>query len=163
MYGPKGISSFNVFLPKTNSVTDTIMHRIIPSSTVSIVFIIIFVRESFDKVGSGNNHLALLVSKKLLTAVAGVVCLRSCIVAGRINLTYKLKLMYVSKILHHIHVDKVPERRQVAQPTQAAQEGKESEAPKNAGAKKIPVVGRNDPCPCGSGLKYKKCHGKNQN
>jgi len=20
-------------------------------------------------------------------------------------------------------------------------------------------VGRNDPCPCGSGLKYKKCHG----
>ena len=22
-------------------------------------------------------------------------------------------------------------------------------------------VGRNDPCPCGSGLKYKKCHGKN--
>ena len=24
----------------------------------------------------------------------------------------------------------------------------------------IPRVGRNDPCPCGSGLKYKKCHGK---
>jgi preprotein translocase subunit SecA len=22
------------------------------------------------------------------------------------------------------------------------------------------VVGRNDLCPCGSGLKYKKCHGK---
>jgi preprotein translocase subunit SecA len=21
-------------------------------------------------------------------------------------------------------------------------------------------VGRNDPCPCGSGLKYKNCHGK---
>jgi preprotein translocase subunit SecA len=21
-------------------------------------------------------------------------------------------------------------------------------------------VGRNDPCPCGSGLKYKKCHGR---
>lgn len=32
------------------------------------------------------------------------------------------------------------------------------------GAKKQPVVigektGRNDPCPCGSGKKYKKCHG----
>jgi uncharacterized protein YecA (UPF0149 family) len=32
-------------------------------------------------------------------------------------------------------------------------------------AKVIPVisgqdkVGRNDPCPCGSGKKYKKCHG----
>jgi hypothetical protein len=25
--------------------------------------------------------------------------------------------------------------------------------------KSIPRVGRNDPCPCGSGLKYKKCHG----
>jgi preprotein translocase subunit SecA len=23
-----------------------------------------------------------------------------------------------------------------------------------------PKVGRNDPCPCGSGLKYKRCHGK---
>jgi len=34
-----------------------------------------------------------------------------------------------------------------------------------AAAKAAPVhvaqkVGRNDPCPCGSGLKYKKCHGK---
>src|SRR5207249_2747065 len=35
----------------------------------------------------------------------------------------------------------------------------QSEAPKpvRAGAK----VGRNDPCPCGSGKKYKKCHGVN--
>jgi len=34
-----------------------------------------------------------------------------------------------------------------------------SEAPKpvRAGAK----IGRNDPCPCGSGKKYKMCHGKN--
>jgi preprotein translocase subunit SecA len=26
--------------------------------------------------------------------------------------------------------------------------------------RKTPKVGRNDPCPCGSGKKYKKCHGK---
>jgi preprotein translocase subunit SecA len=26
---------------------------------------------------------------------------------------------------------------------------------------KAPTVGRNDPCPCGSGKKYKKCHGAN--
>ena len=26
--------------------------------------------------------------------------------------------------------------------------------------KKDKKVGPNDPCPCGSGLKYKKCHGK---
>jgi uncharacterized protein len=25
-----------------------------------------------------------------------------------------------------------------------------------------PKLGRNDPCPCGSGLKYKKCHGLNR-
>jgi preprotein translocase subunit SecA len=33
----------------------------------------------------------------------------------------------------------------------------QAEAPKpiRAGAK----IGRNDPCPCGSGKKYKKCHG----
>lgn len=23
----------------------------------------------------------------------------------------------------------------------------------------VPKVGRNEPCPCGSGRKYKKCHG----
>jgi preprotein translocase subunit SecA len=28
-----------------------------------------------------------------------------------------------------------------------------------SGAPKAPEVGRNDPCPCGSGKKYKKCHG----
>ena len=28
-----------------------------------------------------------------------------------------------------------------------------------AGAATCPEVGRNDPCPCGSGKKYKKCHG----
>ncbi len=27
-------------------------------------------------------------------------------------------------------------------------------------AAEVPRVGRNDPCPCGSGLKYKSCHGK---
>ena len=30
-------------------------------------------------------------------------------------------------------------------------------------ASAFPKVGRNDPCPCGSGLKYKNCHGKNLN
>jgi preprotein translocase subunit SecA len=25
-----------------------------------------------------------------------------------------------------------------------------------------PKVGRNDPCPCGSGKKYKKCHGRDE-
>jgi preprotein translocase subunit SecA len=29
-----------------------------------------------------------------------------------------------------------------------------------ADAGEVPRVGRNDPCPCGSGKKYKSCHGK---
>ncbi|HET8694603.1 MAG TPA: preprotein translocase subunit SecA, partial [Aquabacterium sp.] len=29
-----------------------------------------------------------------------------------------------------------------------------------AAAQQVPRVGRNDPCPCGSGEKYKNCHGK---
>jgi preprotein translocase subunit SecA len=29
-----------------------------------------------------------------------------------------------------------------------------------AGAEAVPKVGRNEPCPCGSGKKYKQCHGK---
>ena len=28
------------------------------------------------------------------------------------------------------------------------------------GAGGVPKVGRNDPCPCGSGKKYKQCHGR---
>ncbi|MBN2574793.1 MAG: SEC-C domain-containing protein, partial [Deltaproteobacteria bacterium] len=28
--------------------------------------------------------------------------------------------------------------------------------------RETPKIGRNDPCPCGSGRKYKKCHGANR-
>jgi preprotein translocase subunit SecA len=28
------------------------------------------------------------------------------------------------------------------------------------GERRVVKVGRNDPCPCGSGLKYKRCHGR---
>jgi preprotein translocase subunit SecA len=29
-----------------------------------------------------------------------------------------------------------------------------------AAGDEVPRVGRNDPCPCGSGKKYKSCHGR---
>jgi preprotein translocase subunit SecA len=51
-------------------------------------------------------------------------------------------------------------RQQRAQQDLQYQTGQgQAEAPKpvKAGAK----VGRNDACPCGSGKKYKKCHGVN--
>jgi preprotein translocase subunit SecA len=38
--------------------------------------------------------------------------------------------------------------------------GAASQAAANVGADNVPKVGRNDPCPCGSGKKYKQCHGK---
>lgn len=38
-------------------------------------------------------------------------------------------------------------------------EGDGSSKGNNSAAKSEPEVGRNDPCPCGSGKKYKKCHG----
>ena len=34
-----------------------------------------------------------------------------------------------------------------------------SPVPVSSGAGDVERVGRNDPCPCGSGKKYKKCHG----
>lgn len=42
---------------------------------------------------------------------------------------------------------------------QAAQNVNRQQAPKQP-MKAQPKVGRNDPCPCGSGKKYKNCHGK---
>lgn len=33
-------------------------------------------------------------------------------------------------------------------------------APAEAVSREWPKVGRNDPCPCGSGRKWKACHGK---
>jgi preprotein translocase subunit SecA len=37
--------------------------------------------------------------------------------------------------------------------------GQETDAPV-VGGEGLPKVGRNDPCPCGSGKKYKHCHGR---
>ena len=48
-------------------------------------------------------------------------------------------------------------REQVAQPTQTSGDGTDTA---NKTVRKGKKVGRNDPCPCGSGKKYKKCCGK---
>lgn len=63
--------------------------------------------------------------------------------------------------LAQIRRQEEPKREQVAHETsaQGADDGsKVKPTPHRAAAK----VGRNDPCPCGSGLKYKKCCGKNE-
>jgi len=36
---------------------------------------------------------------------------------------------------------------------------REIQLPKITVRREMPKVGRNDPCPCGSGKKFKHCHG----
>ena len=63
--------------------------------------------------------------------------------------------------LAQIRRQEEPKREQVAHETsaQGADDGSEV---KPTPQRSAPKVGRNDPCPCGSGLKYKKCCGKNE-
>nr|WP_315410265.1 preprotein translocase subunit SecA [uncultured Selenomonas sp.] len=71
----------------------------------------------------------------------------------------------IAKLMYRVSI--VTQEQQQLQDrlqTARASHGEESEA---AEAKKKPVrnksdVGRNDPCPCGSGKKYKNCCGRNQ-
>jgi len=49
--------------------------------------------------------------------------------------------------------DNEPRRREAAESVSAPRE-------KTAPIRRDPKIGRNDPCPCGSGKKYKQCHGK---
>ncbi|MBR2108844.1 MAG: preprotein translocase subunit SecA [Ruminococcus sp.] len=50
-------------------------------------------------------------------------------------------------------------REQVAKPTQTSGDGTDTS---NKTIRKGKKVGRNDPCPCGSGKKYKKCCGRDE-
>ena len=62
------------------------------------------------------------------------------------------------KYLLRVQVRKTPiERKQVAKPVDTP--APDGEKPKVL--KRAAKVGRNDPCPCGSGKKYKNCCGKN--
>ncbi|HPD99646.1 MAG TPA: preprotein translocase subunit SecA [Bacillota bacterium] len=54
------------------------------------------------------------------------------------------------------------ERVQVAKPV-STYSGKEDTETKRKPRTVSEKVGRNDPCPCGSGKKYKHCHGRNDN
>jgi preprotein translocase subunit SecA len=52
-----------------------------------------------------------------------------------------------------------PPRRVGAQPMTPGAAVNSSLGPVGRATAAVPEVGRNDPCPCGSGKKYKKCHG----
>ena len=61
-------------------------------------------------------------------------------------------------LLYRVNVEKAPPERRSVGPTVAGRENRRQEKKPVKTDKK---VGRNDPCPCGSGKKYKQCCGKN--
>ncbi len=61
------------------------------------------------------------------------------------------------RLLMHVHVEEKVEREQVAKVTGTNKDESVKKGPKKRTNKKVYP---NDPCPCGSGLKYKNCHMK---
>ena len=61
------------------------------------------------------------------------------------------------RTLFHIRVEQKVEREQVAKVTGTNKDDTAARAPKKRAAKKVYP---NDPCPCGSGTKYKQCCGR---
>ncbi len=61
------------------------------------------------------------------------------------------------KILYHVKIEQKVEREEVAKVTGTNKDDTAIKAPKKRVAAKVYP---NDPCPCGSGKKYKQCHGR---
>ena len=55
--------------------------------------------------------------------------------------------------------DAAPAAPAASAPAAEAQPAEEIQLPKVTVRREVPKVGRNDPCPCGSGKKFKHCHG----
>ncbi len=62
-----------------------------------------------------------------------------------------------TRLLLHVRVEQKIEREQVAKATGT---NKDDTVAKGPVKRKEAKIGRNDPCPCGSGLKYKMCCGR---
>jgi preprotein translocase subunit SecA len=60
-------------------------------------------------------------------------------------------------MLMHIKVEQKVEREQVAKVTGTNKDDSSPRAPRTRSAQKVYP---NDPCPCGSGKKFKACHGR---
>ncbi len=70
----------------------------------------------------------------------------------------------VTQFLFKVRIEKTPqepvEEKPVSRPQKVVEHrGEGDEAPDSTVKRQDDKVGRNDPCPCGSGKKYKKCHG----
>ena len=62
-----------------------------------------------------------------------------------------------TRLLLHVRVEQKIEREQVAKATGTNKDESLTKAPVK---RKDAKIGRNDPCPCGSGVKYKLCCGR---
>lgn len=62
------------------------------------------------------------------------------------------------KYLFHVRIEKAPERERVAKETSTNEDSSLTKVP----LKKKEKPNRNDPCPCGSGHKYKNCCGRGE-
>ena len=63
-----------------------------------------------------------------------------------------IRLLFTIQIKQN---SEAPKRERVAEPAATSGDGSTENTPRKVTKK----VGRNDPCPCGSGKKYKKCCG----
>lgn len=61
------------------------------------------------------------------------------------------------RLLFHVRIEQKVEREQVAKVTGT---NKDDSLPKGPVRREVAKVYPNDPCPCGSGKKYKQCHGR---
>lgn len=75
------------------------------------------------------------------------------------EMIYNIKVDTV-KYLFHVQIQKAPERERVVEET--ATNYDEDDSIRKEPVVKEHKVGRNDPCPCGSGKKYKNCCGRLQ-
>jgi preprotein translocase subunit SecA len=70
-----------------------------------------------------------------------------------------LRFLYLLQPVEEKKLDEQIERKQRRQEMILNQVGGDGESGTHQVKRDAPKVGRNDPCPCGSGKKYKKCHG----
>lgn len=78
-------------------------------------------------------------------------------IAGIREETVKILLLAPFRKPNTAQVQEAPKREQVARPISTSSDGTVAPTTIKRQGKKI---GRNDPCPCGSGKKYKNCHGR---
>jgi len=64
------------------------------------------------------------------------------------------------RTLYNVEVGEQEEAMAQPEPEQIVYNRVEPDEPVQTFVREYPKVGRNEPCPCGSGKKYKQCHGK---